>query len=213
MGTHPHMEGLVKCGVCHVDLSHSWQLARFGCCSMGFCRDCLSNIGETCPGCRQTIPIRGKGKLWVQPPQKVPLRPFMSPSERWDSIVRDVYRDDVDYHNPICVINSKKCSVECSATGDLCRWHRARMATVMYDKCLCGPQVFSDGDGIGRSMFRQYYGDFPCISFTGMYCCASCNNADDYVARCGNMAVCSNCLHLHNPANLIATSWDEEHPD
>ena len=203
------ISAMATCGLCLVNVDREWQLARFGCCSMGFCRECLPNVTETCPGCRQEIP---KGQLkehWGGPIQRVPLRPFMWPNEKWDDLVNLMKSD---YHNPVCVIDSNCCSEErSSSASDLCRWHRARMATVYYSNCRCGPQILSYGDSIGRRMFNQYYGNFPCISFSGTYCCSHCNSCDDYVARCGSMAVCEDCLHFHNPANLVATTWDEEH--
>lgn len=137
--------------------------------------------------------------------------------QSWDSIVESHYGSHGD-HNPRCaIIESKQCSTAMSeevpaGMKPLCLWHHARMASTNIIKCACGEHVCCNGDATGRTIYRNYHDSWnmSVIDGVGTYCCGTCQNSGNHVAKCGDMYVCDEHLENHKKTSLRMKDKEDE---
>jgi len=121
-------------------------------------------------------------------------------------------------NNPACKTSNAYCSIDLGGPGDICYWHWCRMGSIGDIRCGCKQWKVVSGDSPGRMLCYRYYDirDGPCIDMVNFYCCSTCQNCDCYVAKCGQMYVCEDCVGNHNESyltNLKKYSNDDSDDD
>jgi hypothetical protein len=150
---------------------------------------------------------------------------FLKPSDvSWDDPSSlHLYGNSDCKHNSNCAINSQMCSREMatdiphnllSSRGNLCLWHRRRMATYQTIACKCNKHDACNGDSESRLFFREYHNswDIAIIDREHLYCCSQCqivSSSKKYT--CGDMIVCSEHASQHNFKIFLNTQYDDNY--
>ena len=113
----------------------------------------------------------------------------------------------------VCALQSKRCSGPIEFY--LCKAHFRRMGRTIMVKCDCRESEAISGDSIGRLNLKDYLTFLNTLSTTGdnvrvpdciedsagfLFCCS--NSTGDYIAKCGEMRLCEDCIKLHTEVRV-----------